>query len=107
VSTSLGANDLQLYAFGCPSHKLGIFIYGTGTTQTPLGNGFRCVASPFFRLGATVDGRLRRRDVRRRTSRTTQAKRRPGAIHTGSTQHFQLWFRDPPGGGAADELPTD
>jgi len=99
MTTAVLANDLQLYAFGCPSHKLGIFIYGTGTTQTPLGNGFRCVASPFFRLGATSTDDFG--DATFDVDFTHHpANAGPGAIHTGSTQHFQLWFRDPPGGGA-------
>jgi hypothetical protein len=102
-TTSLGTNDFGLYAMGLPARKLGIFIYGTGTTQVALGNGFRCVASPFFRLGATTSD-----DFGEATLPVdfTQhpANASAGAIRTGSTQHFQLWFRDPPAGGARTNL---
>jgi hypothetical protein len=101
-SASLGANDLELYAFGCPAHKLGIFIYGTDATQVPLGNGYRCIASPFYRLGATTSDEFGDASLLVDFTRHP-ANAGPGAIRIGSTQRFQLWFRDPPAGGGADE----
>jgi hypothetical protein len=102
-TTSLGTNDFGLYATGMPARKLGVFIYGTGTTQTTLGNGFRCVASPFFRLGATTSDDFGEATLPVDfTQHPVNAG--PGAIRTGSTQHFQLWFRDPQGGGARTNL---
>ena len=102
-TTSLGTNDFGLYASGLPARKLGVFIYGAGTTQVTLGNGFRCVASPFFRLGATASD-----DFGEATFPIdfTQhpVNAGPGAIRTGTTWHFQLWFRDPPAGGARTNL---
>jgi hypothetical protein len=56
-TTSVGANDLELTAFGCPPNKLGIFFYGTNAAQVPMGNGWRCVANPIHRIGTvTTDG---------------------------------------------------
>jgi len=102
-TTSLGTNDFGLYASGLPARKLGVFIYGAGTTQVALGNGFRCVASPFFRLGATTSD-----DFGEATATIDfthhPLNAGPGAIRTGSTWHFQLWFRDPPAGGARTNL---
>ncbi len=102
-TTSLGTNDFGLYASGLPTRKLGIFLYGAGRTQVTLGNGFRCVASPFFRLGATASD-----DFGEATFLTDFTQHPlnagPGAIRTGSTWNFQLWFRDPPAGGARTNL---
>ncbi len=53
-STSYGANDLTLYAYGTPPNKPGIFLYSKNSAQVPLGDGWRCV-------GAGADGPVRRR----------------------------------------------
>ena len=49
-SSSVGANDLQLLATGCPPNRTGLFYYGQRNGQRPLGNGFRCVFGRIFRL---------------------------------------------------------
>lgn len=102
-STSLGANDLQLYTYGCPSHKLGIYLYGTDAAQIPLGNGFRCVASPFHRLASVTTNWIG--DATYAIDFTAHpVNSGPGEITIGSTQRFQLWFRDPAAGGGLTNL---
>lgn len=44
-------NDLLLRAECCPPNKVGLFFYGPGQVQLPLGNGFRCVGGALRRLG--------------------------------------------------------
>jgi len=102
-STSLGANDLQLLAFGCPANRFGIFLYGKDAAQIPLGNGIRCVASPFYRLGSTTTNGFG--DATFAVDFTRHpANAGSGAITIGSTQRFQLWFRDGAAGGARTNL---
>jgi hypothetical protein len=45
-------NNFDLYAYGLPGNKLGVFFYGQNQTNVAYGNGRRCIASPFFRLPA-------------------------------------------------------
>jgi hypothetical protein len=100
---SLGANDFQLFAYGCPPNKTGIFFYGNDAAQIPLGNGFRCVASPIHRLGAITTDAFG--DAFRQLDFTLPPMRSgSGAITTGSTKRFQLWYRDPAAGGARTNL---
>jgi hypothetical protein len=62
----------------------------------PFGNGFRCIANPFFRLPAvetSVFGdALFLLDLNALPS--------GGQISAGEVWNFQLWYRDPAGGGA-------
>jgi hypothetical protein len=102
-STSHGANDLTLFAYGCPPLKLGLFIYGTTAAQIPLGNGFRCIANPLFRLGTTTTNGFGDATFLVDYSRHP-ADAGAGAITIGSTQRFQMWFRDPAAGGARTNL---
>jgi hypothetical protein len=52
-SQSVTNNDLMLIVTGCPPDKTGLIFYGQNTTAfAAFGNGFRCIASPFFRLPA-------------------------------------------------------
>jgi hypothetical protein len=96
-STSVSAASLALHADACPSSVLGLFYYGTQTTQVPFGNGLRCIAGAAYRLPVLA------------TSATGSATHvfdfdapvAPGAtILPGSVWHFQFWYRDPPAGGA-------
>ncbi len=93
-SLSHASNDFTLRAEGCPSDKFGIFFYGQSQTQTPLGDGVRCVANPLFRLPVLVTdfGGVATWDV------DLEAPLQPaGEIDPGSTWNFQLWYRDPDG----------
>ena len=102
-STSIGANDLTLEAYGLPANKLGIFIFGANAVQTPLANGFLCVGSPFQRLGTTQSGIFG--DVAMTLDFTLPPfSTTPGAIATGATRKFQLWYRDPAAGGGFSNL---
>jgi hypothetical protein len=95
-TTSIAANNLVLTASGCPANKTGRFIYGMNATQQPLGNGFQCVGSPFFRLPALTTS------ASGTASFAVNYGSLPvgGQITVGSTWRFQFWYRDPPAGGA-------
>ena len=82
-------------------NQTGLFYYGAGQTQTPFGNGFRCVdGAEVFRL-----------PIEQATSNTlvhlvdfSDPPAASGQITTGSTWNFQAWFRDPAAGGAGFDL---
>jgi len=95
-SNSLSANDLQLFTFGCPPNKTGIYFFGAAQTQVPLGNGIRCVASPFRRFHPIQT------DAIGDALMPVDLTNLPGGVvlQSGDIRYFQLWFRDPPGGGA-------
>jgi hypothetical protein len=98
-SASVGANDLELLAFGCPPNKLGIFFYGANATQVPMGNGWRCVANPIHRIGVVTTDAFG--DASKALDFTLPPMNGgPDAITIGSTRRFQLYYRDPPAGGA-------
>jgi uncharacterized protein (TIGR03790 family) len=102
-STSIGANDLVLEAYQLPPNKLGIFIFGANATQTPLANGFLCVGAPFQRLGVTQSGLFG--DVQQALDFAAPPfSTTPGAVMTGATRRFQLWYRDPAAGGGFSNL---
>jgi hypothetical protein len=102
-STSIGANDLTLQAFGAPPNKLGIFIFGSSTAQTPLANGFLCVGSPFHRIGSTQAGIFG--DVMMPLDFTAPPfSTIPNSVAAGATRYFQLWYRDPAAGGGFSNL---
>jgi len=97
-SPVVSANDFSLFVTdSLPLNQFALFIYGPGQTQSAVGNGFLCV-TPFFRLpikpidpfGSIFD--------------TLDFGNLPGGgagqITAGSTWNFQLWYRDPMGGGA-------
>ena len=49
-SIGLGTNDFSLLAGPVPHATTGAFFLGTSPTQTPFGNGFRCIGAPMLRL---------------------------------------------------------
>ena len=98
-TTSILANNLRLTSSDQPSMSSGLFYYGGGTSQLPLGDGFRCVLSgkggvqrlPLAQADFT--GTMRA-DV-------NYASWNPNTqITAGSTWHFQAMYRDPAAGGA-------
>jgi hypothetical protein len=102
-SNHYGQNDFSLYAYGTPPNKLGIFLYSRFATQAPLGDGWRCVGSPLFRIGVVQT------DPFGEATLPIDWAHSPfdagnGAIHPGDTAHFQLWFRDPGFGPAGTNL---
>lgn len=93
-TSSVSANDFTLEVTGARSQQFGVFYYGTEATQTPFGNGLRCVAGQIFRLPAlqlSVDGGA---------SYTLDLSTPPDSASSfaaGDTLHFQFWYRDPGG----------
>lgn len=101
-STSLALDNLTLTATGCPPSVNGLFFYGANATGgTPLGNGLLCTSGSAYRLAPLT------------TSSVGDASyavdlldpwNPAGPILAGSTWHFQLWYRDPAGGGSQSNL---
>ena len=98
-SSSVSANDLVLQTFGCPPNKTGIYFFSSGQTQVVLGNGFRCVSSPFVRFPAIQTTEFGDAEL------ALDLDDLPGSqvIQAGDQRYFQLWFRDAPGGGAGTD----
>ena len=89
-STDVADDDFTLVATGTVPSKPGLFFYGTGQTQVPVGNGFRCVDGSLFRLqaifadgGGTATFPLDFSDLPN-----------GGDIMNGETWYFQWWYRD-------------
>jgi hypothetical protein len=96
-STLVSQNDLELIAFDAPPLKTALFFYGQNAiAPVAFGNGFRCIANPFLRLPAietSVFGdAVFLLDLNSLPS--------GGQISAGEVWNFQLWYRDPAGGGA-------
>ena len=96
---SIGANDLVLRAGPIAPGEPGIFYYGPGQVAAlPFGNGFRCVGGPvgsvvrvFPFLIADIHGFL--------TGPIDNTNPTHAQLTSGTTLHFQAWYRDPAGGG--------
>jgi hypothetical protein len=95
-TSSVSANDLELYAYGCPANKTGLFFYGTASAQVPLGNGFRCVGGSIFRLPGLTTNIFGDAEFDLDMTHLPVG----GGISAGDTRYFQLWYRDPAAGGA-------
>jgi glucose/arabinose dehydrogenase len=98
-------NALVLSAAPVPNQP-GIFFYGAnqvnGGAGLPFLDGFRCVGggAPVFRLPPiTASGNVATLAVD-----LTSPPPGGGQITSGSTWHFQYWFRDPAAGGAGANL---
>jgi hypothetical protein len=103
-TTSWEADDLLLTATNMPTYKLGLFLISSSQAQAVLGDGLRCIGSPFHRFGSFNSGA------------TGAFTKGPGiiasacaslpsayCIHIGSTWNFQVWYRNltgPCGGGS-------
>ncbi len=96
-STSVAQNDLVLEASSLPPLEYSMFIRGENQTQVPLFEGYLCVDPPFIRLLPVVtigiDG------TASHAFDSTQA-----GIVAGETWNFQLFYRDPAGGGTRANL---
>jgi hypothetical protein len=98
-SASLAANDLTLTTSGLPAGTFGAYLYGPLQDNQPAGNGTLCVAQPFGILGVV------RASVGGTSSLLLNSAGLPGgAVNTGDTLHFQLWYRDRQGGGSGNNL---
>ncbi len=97
---SVSANTFTLTARCAVPNQTGLFFYGDAQDFVPFGNGKLCVDAPFFRLNPPVSidaGGLATRHV---DFTQPPADSGAGEITAGSTWYFQLWYRDPAGGGA-------
>ncbi|MBM3986968.1 MAG: hypothetical protein FJ294_03305 [Planctomycetes bacterium] len=98
-SASIAANDLVLSAAPVPNGSAGLFLFGSSASQTPFGNGTKCVASPVRRLGIS-------NAVGTTLSDAVNNAQAPaaGVLVSGSTWFFQAWFRDTAAGGSNTNL---
>jgi subtilisin family serine protease len=99
-SQSLSANDLIVGTMGVPPNTTGLYFFGTAPVQVPFGNGFRCVGGNVIRLPvvhASLFG-----DVFQPidTANLPQGQ----VVMPGDVRLFQLWYRNPAGGGAGFNL---
>lgn len=99
-STSIAANDLQFLAVGCPPLKNGMFFWGTGEAQVPLGNGFRCIGANFVRFPIVQTNDFGDAMY----SVDLNALPSGAVIAIGDERNVQFWYRDPPAGGALFNL---
>lgn len=96
-SLSLAAGSFTLVTSGCPANKTARYFYGPNATSAVVfGNGWRCVGNPFYRLpvfttSASGDATF---------ALDFNALPPAGPILPGVAENFQLWYRDPPAGGA-------
>lgn len=99
-STSISANELVLLASGLPPGKPGIFLIGTEQGSLPFGNGVLCVG------GQVIRSKGVKADATGKVAFQFDHSGLPpaGAIAPGDTRYFQLWYRDPPAGGAGFDL---
>lgn len=98
--TSVAANALELEASGAPALQPAFFLYGSAQASVPYGNGLRCVGGSVWRLPPAFTsgaGELRH---------ALDLDHLPAgsSIAAGSVWNFQLWYRDPAGGGAGFNL---
>ena len=97
---SLGVTDngMILRAGPVPSNTLGLFFFGTAASNTIFGNGRLCIGGQITRLPVIqASGNNFAHAVDFTSGGGT-------AITTGSTWHFQAWFRDTAAGGSNFDL---
>lgn len=88
-STGVSDANFNLHAGGLPPGNFGLFFYGPGRNDVPLGEGNLCLASPFTRMNAQqADG----------SGNVSRALSFGLDFSAGSQWNFQFWYRDPAGG---------
>ena len=106
-STSMTANDFGLVVTGGVPGKAGLFFYGPLQISAPFGNGVRCVGGGglgIFRLAPVVNFDGAGAVGRSIDNTAPPADGGPGAFAAGRAWNFQLWYRDPAGGGVGFNL---
>ena len=103
-SVRLVDNAFKLNVTGAAPGNIGLFIYGSAAAQKPFGNGTLCLAPPVFRWLPAVQIDPSSNASRALDFTQPPFSSGPGAITPGSTWYFQLWYRDPVGGGAGYNL---
>ena len=99
-SASISSNDLTLIASNVPSPTLGLFLFGRGMDNTPLGNGTNCIGNTIGRytvlppsLGNVVHQPV---DLNQMPNGHT--------VQPGETLYFQYIYRDVDARGAGFDL---
>ena len=93
-STSLVEDDLTLTGSGMPPNAAVLMFLGPNASNTPFGDGRRCVGSPLYRLGAAQASAAG--VLTRGPGIGVQACAAPGlgCFALGSTWRFQFWYRN-------------
>ncbi len=95
-SVDVAQNDFHLLVSGAPSGQFGLFFYGPGQQQVPLGDGFLCVGGSLKRLGVVTT------DIFGQA--TDQLDLPASGLQNGDQRSFQFWYRDVAGGPAGNNL---
>ena len=103
-STSLAAGDFALTVAGGVPGQFALFFYGPNQISIPFGEGLRCVGGGIFRLGPPLTFDTGGTLTRPVDFDAPPANGGPGEIEAGDTWQFQLWYRDPAGGGSGFNL---
>jgi len=106
-SASVSDNDLTLHGDNIPTNTFGLFYFGDGSANAPLGNGTRCVSvnSATTRLGPPMNSGSSGTYSR---AVDLPAPTTGGSVITpGSTWYFQAWFRDGSSSDLTDGLQID
>jgi hypothetical protein len=106
-SVSVSANNLDLLCDSIPNNTFGLFYFGNGAANSPLGNGTRCVAinGATTRLGPPINSGSSGTFARGVNLPTPTAG--GSVINPGSTWYFQAWFRDGSSSDLSDGLQID
>ena len=96
-STSVSANDFVLATRALPAGVNALFLSGQGQAQTPLADGFLCIASTLQRLGTAATNALGVAVFP--VDWATVVGATPGQV-----LEFQAYYRDPAAGGANANL---
>ncbi len=92
-SDSTSNDDLVLIASQLPHSVNGMWLMSGSTTQVPLGDGLRCVASPIYRYGLFNSGpsgiAIKGPEIV-----GTSCGQPGGCIVPGTTRYFQAWYRN-------------
>ncbi|MBL8861778.1 MAG: hypothetical protein JNK02_07170 [Planctomycetes bacterium] len=100
-STSVGLNSLRFLVTGMPPNQVGSLVYSASTTPPIVwGNGLRCIAAPFQRLGPILPASPAGFLDRGVDFTLPPLASGPFAALPGSTWNFQYVYRDPAAGGA-------
>jgi len=102
-STYFASKPFTLVASPVPTGTMGLFFYGSGTTQVPLGNGFLCVSSGSMSI-ARLPPAVAQANALRHGLNFAAPPFAAAKILPGSTWNFQAWYRDPQAGGTGSNL---
>lgn len=92
-STSVAADDLQLIVDLLPANKPTMLLSGKSlVAQTQIGEGWRCIGSPFFRMGSGSTGP--NGVFSRGPGMILSTPGMKAKVDAGQTWRFQLWYRD-------------